>query len=83
MKAPIITIGNSKAVKLPDEVIKKFNFEDEVELVFSINEISLKRPDGVREGWDKLFKDEKINDEEIEEFNNMSNKFDDEEWEWK
>lgn len=83
MKAPIITIGNSKAVKIPEEVIKKFNFENEVELVFSINEIYLKRPDTVREGWENLFQHEINSDDGNDEFNKLRNKFDDEEWEWK
>jgi antitoxin MazE len=57
MKAKIIKIGNSKGIRLPNEVIKKYNLDQEVTLELNKDSIVLK-PVVVdpRAGWEEIYK---------------------------
>lgn len=56
MKTPIITIGNAKGIRLPKEVLEKYNIQDSVELVLEKEYILLKPIKEVRKGWAEAFK---------------------------
>jgi len=58
MIAKIIQIGNSKGIRIPNQVLKEMNIENHIELVIndSKNEIILKPVHKVREGWNDAFK---------------------------
>jgi antitoxin MazE len=83
MKAEIVTIGNSKVMKIPEGIVKKLNLEDEVELEIKQDSVVIKPiKRKVREGWDKAFTlmherkdDTLVIDETIES--------DFEDWQWK
>lgn len=83
MKANIVSIGNSKGIRIPKVLLKQFDIHDQVELEIEEEGIVIKpvksKP---REGWDKAFKlmherreDALLIDEKTD--------FDREGWEWK
>ena len=56
MKVSIIKIGNSKGLRLPKDILTRYNIKDKVELVFEKGHIILKPMDEVRKGWAEAFK---------------------------
>ena len=56
MEVAIISIGNSKGIRLSKTVIEKYNLQDSVELIFEEDQIVLKPKVKPRKGWDKSFK---------------------------
>lgn len=83
MKAKIVSIGNSKGIRIPKMLLKQFNIHDQVELETEEEGIVIKPAKSKpREGWDNAFKlmHEKLEDALlIDEKTN----FDTEGWEWK
>lgn len=57
MKASVISIGNSKGVRIPMVMLKECNIETQVELVREKDKIIIKpiksKP---RDGWEKAFR---------------------------
>ncbi len=56
MNIPIITIGNSKGIRLSKTLLEKYNFQDSIELILEKGFIILKPMTAARKGWGKLFK---------------------------
>ena len=56
MEIPIIRIGNSKGIRLPKTILKKYGFNDKVNLVMEEDGLVLKPVKKVREGWEENFK---------------------------
>ena len=82
MKTNIITIGNSKGVRIPKILLEQSKLGGEVELEVrgeSIVILPAKKP---RENWDEAFKQAKGNRDEELIGGDMQNDFDREEWEW-
>ena len=83
MKAKIVSIGNSKGIRIPKMLLKQFNIHDQVELETEEEGIVIKPAKSKpREGWDNAFKlmHKKLEDALlIDEKTN----FDTEGWEWK
>lgn len=83
METKLISIGNSKGIRIPMAVLKQCNIKDQIELEVEKDRIVLKPlKSRAREGWDKAFKlmhkqkeDLFLLDESID--------MDMEEWEWK
>ncbi len=84
MKAKIIKIGNSKGIRLPNELIKEYKLEEEVSIELREDCIVLK-PIVVdpRAGWEELYKnaDNKLSQED-KDWLAFGNKFDEEDWTW-
>ena len=57
MIAKIIQMGNSKVIRIPNQVLKEMNIENQVELVINDSKdgIIIKPVHKVREGWDESF----------------------------
>jgi len=56
MKASVISIGNSKGIRLPKMMLKELEIEGEVDLSIENEKIIIKPlKDKPREGWDKAF----------------------------
>lgn len=83
MKTSVVSIGNSKGIRIPKVVLKELHIENEVDLSLEDNKLVIRplkaRP---REGWDDAFKlmhqrgeDNLIVDETIDSQL--------EDWEWK
>lgn len=56
MNIPIISIGNSKGIRLSKTVIEKYNIQDSMELILEKDCIILKPNTSVRSGWETAFK---------------------------
>ncbi len=55
MEISIIKIGNSKGLRLPKTILKKYNIKDSVDLVLEEDQIIIKPVSKKREGWDEAF----------------------------
>ena len=56
MELSVINIGNSKGIRLPKAVLKKYNIQDKIELVFEKGYLILKPKTEPRKDWEKSFK---------------------------
>lgn len=56
MNIAVISIGNSKGIRLPKAVIDKYHISESVELILEKERIVLKPQTNPRKGWDKAFK---------------------------
>jgi len=56
MDVSIISIGNSKGIRLSKTLIDKYHIKDEVELILEDDCIVLKPKKTARKGWENEFK---------------------------
>lgn len=57
MKVSLVSIGNSKGIRIPKSILGQCNFNDEAELEVDNNSIVIKPVrKKAREGWDKAFR---------------------------
>ncbi|MFZ4058495.1 MAG: AbrB/MazE/SpoVT family DNA-binding domain-containing protein [Ferruginibacter sp.] len=56
MDISVISIGNSKGIRLSKTILEKYNIQDTIELILEKNFIILKPKASPRKGWDKAFK---------------------------
>lgn len=56
MELSVISIGNSKGIRLSKTLLEKYNIKDTVELILEKGYIILKPKATPRKGWDKAFK---------------------------
>jgi antitoxin MazE len=81
MKINLVSIGNSKGIRIPANVLKQCNMTSGLELEVKKNRIILMPATEVpRKGWDKAFKEMHENKEDIQL---LDEKVDMENWEWK
>ena len=75
------TIGNSKGIRIPNQILKEMNIENQIELIISDkkDEIILKPLHKVRDGWNDSFKKMKLASEDKLI---IDDSLDLKEWEW-
>lgn len=56
MEISVISIGNSKGIRLSKTLLEKYNITDTVELILENDYIIIKAKRAPRSGWDKAFK---------------------------
>ena len=56
MDVSLISIGNSKGIRLSKTIIEKYNIQDTIELILEKGFIILKPKTADRKGWEKSFK---------------------------
>ena len=56
MEISVISIGNSKGIRLTETLIEKYNIKDTVELILEKEYIIIKPKTIPRKGWGKSFK---------------------------
>ena len=56
MDISVISIGNSKGIRLSKTLIEKYNIKDTIELVLEKSYIILKPKTSPRKNWEKSFK---------------------------
>ena len=80
MDISVISIGNSKGIRLTKTVLEKYNITDTLELILEKGYMILKPKQEPRRGWEKSFKQMHVNgDDKLV----MSDIFDDENFdEW-
>lgn len=57
MDVSVISIGNSKGIRLSKTILEKYNITDKVELILEKGYIVLKPKSEPRNGWEKAFKE--------------------------
>ncbi len=83
MKAKIVSIGNSKGIRIPKSILEQCNIEDQVELEVGKDRMVIKPVrDKPREGWNEAFRLMHKKKEDILLLNEAINE-DMEDWEWK
>lgn len=84
MTTHLITVGESKAVSIPQKLIEKYQLQDEIELKPINGGIFIGKKRNAREDWNRQIKmaiaagDKPDNDQ----FENLSNDWDNIEWTW-
>lgn len=80
MQTQVINIGNSKGIRIPKTILKKYNIQDKINLVLEEDFIVIKPIEEPRKGWEEAFKemhengddklliDDVFNDETFEEW---------------
>ena len=56
MDISLISIGNSKGIRLSKTILEKYNIQDAIELILEKDFIILKPKTVARKGWEKSFK---------------------------
>ena len=56
MHVAVISIGNSKGIRLSKTILEKYSITDSVEIILEKDRIILKPKSSPRGGWDKAFK---------------------------
>jgi len=84
MKVQIIKIGNSKGIRIPKPVLTQCGFKDVLEMEVKDKKMVISSPKITRSGWEKKFRKLTLdaNDTLLEDFKNVQNSFDQNEWEW-
>jgi len=84
MTAHLIDIGNSKGVKLPKNLIEKYDLNNELEIKPMNDGIFISKKRNVREGWDEQIKKAiDLGDlPDDDPFENINNEWDNTEWTW-
>ncbi len=83
MKVNLISIGNSKGIRIPRSIIKACGFGDRLEMRVSEGMVVLTPARDLREGWNTAF--EKMvaaGDDTLFVPENMAHEWDQAEWEW-
>ncbi|MEE4272495.1 MAG: AbrB/MazE/SpoVT family DNA-binding domain-containing protein [Thermoanaerobaculales bacterium] len=84
MKTNLVKIGNSRGIRIPKPVIEQCGLENEVEMVVHNNELVIRAPSSVRDGWDAAFARMKEygDDTLLDRVTEPSTTWDEEDWEW-
>jgi antitoxin MazE len=56
MELSVISIGNSKGIRLSKTILEKYNIKDTVNVVLEKNYFSISPSSTPRKNWDKAFK---------------------------
>lgn len=56
MDISLISIGNSKGIRLSKMVLEKYHIRDKMELILEKDHIILKPKTSARKGWERAFK---------------------------
>jgi len=84
MRARVIKIGNSQGLRIPKAILEQTGIMDDVEIEVEKNRIIIRPVKNARAGWDKAFKTmgEKGDDAPLFDETDISNSWDEEEWQW-
>ena len=82
MRAHIVKIGNSQGIRIPKPLLDQTGILDDVELEVDKTQIIIRPISNPRPGWDNAFKEMAENDHDNMIAENISNSWDEEEWQW-
>ncbi len=83
MKVKLVSIGNSKGVRIPRSVIKECGFGDQVDMRVGDGVVVLAPAREARAGWDEAFeKMADAGDDALIGPDDLDHEWDEEEWEW-
>jgi antitoxin MazE len=83
MKVDLVRIGNSRGVRIPKSLIEQCGFESQVEMRVEGSHLIIAPTQRIRDGWEQAFSAmaERGDDEPLLP-DDLTNDFDEEEWEW-
>jgi antitoxin MazE len=84
MRARIVKIGNSQGIRIPKPLLEQTGIMEDVELDVDKDQIIIRPVANPRAGWDDAFNAmaDKGDDMIIDEVENISHSWDDDEWQW-
>ncbi len=83
MKINLVSIGNSKGIRIPRAIIKECGLGDQVDMHVRGGQIIVAPVRGHREGWDAAFERmAAAGDDALLIPSSITHDWDDEEWEW-
>lgn len=82
MHIDLIKIGNSRGIRLPQNIIKECGFTNTVIAEVINHSLVLKSPESARTNWKNLFEPDIGKEEEDKELLFLTNDWDEEEWVW-
>ena len=82
MRARLIRIGNSRGIRIPKPLIEQCGFGDAVEVHVENNRLVVAPERHARQGWQEAFAAAGPSAGDSSPFEDLPNKFDDEEWTW-
>ena len=81
MHAHLVSIGNSKGIRIPSALLRQYNMQDEVEICPGKDEIIIRPITRTpREGWDDAFATMHLNGDDVQLIDDA---LDLEVWDWK
>ncbi len=81
IKAKIIRVGNSHAIRIPKLILDQLRLGSEVELTVQSDELVIRSAHHPRVGWDQQFQAMAANhDDQL--YADVSTEWDEREWEW-
>lgn len=84
MKVSIVKIGNSRGIRLPKAIIEQCKLDQEVDLEVKDQKLIITPAKNVRAGWKDAFEQmSDFGDDESVLKQELSNDWDDKEWEWR
>lgn len=84
MKTALISIGNSRGVRIPKPLIEQCGLTEQVEMDVRDCTILIHAPRQSRAGWKNAFaRMARRGDDKLLEEHSVSTQWDDEEWTWK
>jgi antitoxin MazE len=84
MRARVVKIGNSQGIRIPKPLLEQIGIMVDVDLEVENKQIIIRPVSNPRDGWDVAFKNmaESGDDSIRTDFENISNSWDEEEWQW-
>ena len=84
MKTTLISIGNSRGVRIPKPLIEQCGLTGEIEMDVRDQTILIHSPRRPRSGWEKSFQQmARLGDDKLLDPQPVSTRWDDEDWQWK
>jgi antitoxin MazE len=82
MKAALVSIGNSRGIRIPKPIIEQCGFGETVELQVERNRLVITADTRPRQGWEEAFQaaGPAVGDELL--LDALPNAFDRDEWKW-
>jgi antitoxin MazE len=84
MTAKLISIGNSRGIRLPKKIIEQYGLSNDLELVLRDEELAIRPKHAARRGWDAAFKQmrRRGHDKPLLPDDTGTSTFDRREWTW-
>jgi antitoxin MazE len=84
MKTTLVSIGNSRGVRIPKPFIEQCGLRGKIEMDIRDRTILIYSPRRTRFGWGKAFQQmARLGDDKLLDPKPISTRWDDEDWQWK